>query len=88
MIFFGEMFPLRMTVILGNQIIQQQEAQIPEVFAQQTILSTIQQVAQDTQPMFAKFETPYITEEGKTLMNEINFYNNTYVKEFGEEGCV
>lgn len=87
MMMFGEMFPLKVTITLGNQIIQQQEVQIPELFAQQNIIQTIQQIAQDKRPMWVKFETPYYTDDNKVLMNEINFYNNTYFNEFGEEGC-
>lgn len=67
---------------LGNALIQQEQQQMPIPFAIQQCNQLVNQIAMDNRPLRVIIKTPYITEQGKTLINSVDFANNTYTKEF------
>ena len=67
---------------LGNALIQKDQQQMPIFFAIQQCNRLVNEIAGDNRPLRVIIKTPYVTEKGKTLINSVDFANNTYAKEF------
>ncbi len=81
--FGGEIDTYKITVKLGNTIVQ--ESEIPSMFAQVQFMQLVQQVSQDEKPLQVKCSIKDYTESNKEIENCLIFSNNSYLNAFGED---
>lgn len=76
---------------LGNEIIKKETMEAPIMFIQNQAISLIENLAKDDRPLKVKFYTNQnidmsgFKEEDRTIINSVEFANNTYKKAFPNE---